>query len=103
MIAMLDHLLQDVRYSLRGLRRKPLFAGVAVMSRAPGICANTALFSLVDDLLLRTLPVRDPDRLVVVRQSVEIGRARKPTPPFPPGVFEQAAATGLFSEIAGYR
>ena len=56
-------LLADLRYSLRTLRNNPSFTLVAVASLALGIGANTSLFSLVDTLLLRKLPVRDPDSL----------------------------------------
>jgi len=58
----------DTRYALRGLRRSPLFAVVAVLSLALGIGANTAIFTLLDQVLLRKLPVRDPDRLVMIYQ-----------------------------------
>jgi predicted permease len=61
-------LLADVRYALRGLRRSPLFAVVAVLSLALGIGANTAIFTLLDQVLLRKLPVNDPDRLVMIYQ-----------------------------------
>jgi predicted permease len=54
----------DIRYAIRTLRRTPAFAAVAVLSLALGIGANTAIFSLVDTLMLRTLPVRDPQHLV---------------------------------------
>ena len=60
--------LGDVRYALRGLRRSPLFALVAVMSLALGIGANTAIFTLLDQVLLRKLPVKEPDRLVMLYQ-----------------------------------
>jgi predicted permease len=56
----------DLRYALRGLRRAPLFTAVAVMSMAFGIGANTTVFTLVDQVLLRSLPVARPDRLVQV-------------------------------------
>ena len=55
---------QDLQYGLRVLRRSPAFTLVAVLSLALGIGANTAIFTLVDSLILRTLPVREPQRLV---------------------------------------
>ena len=62
-------LLHDLRYALRGLRRSPLFATVAVLSLALGIGANTAIFTLIDQVLLRKLPVRSPEQLVMLYQT----------------------------------
>jgi predicted permease len=59
-------LMQDVRYGLRGLRRSPAFTLVAVCSLALGIGAHTAIFSLVSAVLLKPLPFRDADRLMLV-------------------------------------
>ncbi|MGE5243782.1 MAG: ABC transporter permease [Betaproteobacteria bacterium] len=59
----------DVRLAIRGLRRSPLFASVAILSLALGIGANTAIFTLIDQILLRKLPVRAPDELVMLYQD----------------------------------
>jgi predicted permease len=64
----LDDLIRDLRYGLRALRRNPLFASVAVLTLALGIGANTAIFTLADAVLLRSLPVAHPRELVVLRQ-----------------------------------
>ena len=64
----LGDLARDLRYGLRAVRRNPLFASVAVLTLALGIGANTAIFSLADAVLLRTLPVSDPRNLVMLRQ-----------------------------------
>ena len=61
----MTHLFRDLTYAVRGLRRSPLFTMVALMSIALGIGANTAIFTLVDEVLLRRLPVKQPDQLVL--------------------------------------
>jgi predicted permease len=61
--------LSDLRLAVRGLRRSPLFAIVAILSLALGIGANTAIFTLIDQVLLRKLPVTSPDELVMLYQQ----------------------------------
>jgi predicted permease len=65
----MSSLWQDMRYSVRTLRRNPGFALIIVLTLAIGIGANTAVFSLVDQVLLRRLPVKEPERLVLLSPS----------------------------------
>ncbi|HEX7283945.1 MAG TPA: ABC transporter permease, partial [Vicinamibacterales bacterium] len=63
---MAETLLKDIRYALRWMARSPGFSAVAILSLGLGVGVNTAMFSLVDSLLFRPLPVLAPDRLVDV-------------------------------------
>jgi putative ABC transport system permease protein len=63
----LEQIGQDMRYGVRVLAKAPVFTAVAILSLALGIGANTAIFSLVNSLLLRSLPVRAPDRLAIIQ------------------------------------
>src|SRR5260370_14939768 len=62
----LDTVLRDLKYTFRMLARTPGFTAVAVLTRALGIGANTAIFTLLDQVLLRLLPVKNPQQLVLL-------------------------------------
>ena len=62
-----DTLLQDIRFAFRILRRTPLVTGVAIFSLALGLGANTAIFSLIDAVILRMLPVQNPEQLAQIK------------------------------------
>jgi predicted permease len=65
----LDRLVQDLRYGVRTLAKNPAFTLIAIATLALGIGANTAMFNLLDQVVLRLLPVRDPERVVIVRET----------------------------------
>src|SRR5579862_696656 len=67
---MFDALWQDIRHAMRALRSTPGFAAVAILSLALGIGANTAIFSLIDALMLKTIPVNHPEELLQVTMAV---------------------------------
>jgi predicted permease len=66
-----DDVLHDVRYALRALRSSPAFSAIAILSLALGIGANTAIFSLIDAVILKTLPVSHPEQLVQLVMKTE--------------------------------
>ncbi len=70
--------LDDLRYALRGLAHRPAFTAVAVLTLALGIGANTAVFTLVDGVMLRALPFPEPERLLSLRHQGREGRDALP-------------------------
>src|SRR3989442_67447 len=95
----MDTILQDLRYGLRTLARSPGFAAVAVLALALGIGANTAIFSVVNAVLLRPLPFRDPDRLTMV-MSVNPAKGFPRFPVSPPDFIDWRAESRVFEEMA---
>jgi putative ABC transport system permease protein len=71
--------MQDLRYGLRVLAKNPVFTAVGVLTLALGIGANTAIFSVVNELLLRPLPFRDPERLIMLWEVTPEGRHQNTT------------------------
>jgi hypothetical protein len=67
--SIVDNFLQDLRFSIRSLRKQFAFTTVALLSLALGIGANTAIFTLVRQVLIQDLPVRDPQKLVTFGES----------------------------------
>jgi putative ABC transport system permease protein len=76
----METLLKDFRYGIRSLLKRPSFTAIAVITLALGIGANTAIFSLVNAVLLRSLPFADPDRLVMIWEDASFAGFPRNTP-----------------------
>ena len=103
---MIGELWQDLRYGLRALRKNPGFTAVATLTLALGIGANTAIFSVIDALMLKRLPVRRPEQLVRFEAHYVnvINGVPNPriSPTFPHPTFEKfRALTQIFSDVSG--
>jgi predicted permease len=97
---MVETLLKDVRYALRWMRRSPGFSAVAILSLGLGVGVNTAMFSLVDSLLFRPLPVTSPDTLVDVFTTGGDGDEYATTSY--PDFLDLKAQNTVFSDMLGY-
>lgn len=76
----MDNLLKDLRYGIRGLWKRPGFSAVAIITLALGIGANTAIFTLVNAVMLKSLPVNRPDELVLFSNTAGEGTSLEDTP-----------------------
>ena len=95
----MQSLRQDVHYGMRLIKQSPLFAAVTVITLALGIGANTAIFSLLDALVLRNLPLSRPDRLLEVAATYRNGAKV----PFSVPVFQQLQENQrVFSNLFGW-
>src|SRR5215472_3528274 len=97
-VSLIETLARDVRYGFRALRSNPGFSTVAILTLALGIGANTAIFSVIDSVLLRPLPYADPDRLVMVWESLP-GRNPHNTVS-PPDFLDWGSRNSVFSGMA---
>src|ERR1700680_971978 len=98
-VSFIDTLLQDVRYALRMLRSSPGFTAVAILTLALGIGANTAIFSVIDSVLLRPLPYENPGSLVLIWEtSSQPANLRNVVSP--PDFLDWRSQNGAFQSMA---
>ncbi len=103
------HLIPDLKYSLRRWRRRPAFAATAILTLALGVGAATAIFSIVDAVLLRPLPWTNPESLVIVHGTYPERRSNPATAPtwnrgalsFP--VWDALRTTPVFEQVSAWR
>jgi len=95
-VAFFETSLRDVRYAARMLRRTPLFTAAAIVTLALGIGANTTVFTFVENILLRRLPVREPHRLAFLNRDGIVNVSY-------PTYLDLRDRNGVFSHLAAYR
>ena len=98
----MDLLLKDIRFSIRSLRANPGFAIVSILTLALGIGATTAIFSVVNGVLLQPLPLQDPSRLVVVAERSLDSPPNEYRVTSPMNYLEWIKETKLFSSMGAY-
>lgn len=91
---------QDLLYGFRNLRRSPTFAAAAVLTLALGIGANSALFSVIDSVLIRPLPYPDPHKLVMLYGRLANGETEEPSPA---DFLDYRRQSQSFENLAGFR
>jgi len=92
---------QDIRFGIRGLKSRPVFTITVLLTLALGIGANTAIFSIVDSVLLRPLPFAKPDRLVHLWETFDSKVDQRSEASFP-DYLEWRSRNTVFSDLAGY-
>src|SRR5215207_1491882 len=95
----METLFKDLRFGIRSLAKRPAFTAIAVLTLALGIGASTAIFSVVDGVLLRSLPFPDPDQIVQLREVNERG-SRMPFAE--PNFLDVRARSHSFEGVAQY-
>jgi len=95
----MDRLLKDFRYGFRSLLKRPAFTGIAVVTLALGIGANTAIFSVVNAVLLRSLPFADPDSLVMIWEDASFAGFPRNTPA-PANYADWKSQSQVFTDMA---
>jgi len=95
-LGFVEHSLRDLRYAIRTLRHTPLFTSVAIVTLALGIGANTTIFTFVENILLRSLPVHDPQTLVALNWGDTISMSY-------PNYVDLRDGNTAFSNLAAYR
>src|SRR5260370_15698629 len=96
----MDTLLADLRYAMRTLRKSPGFATAAILTLALAVGSNTAVFSVVNGVLLRPLPFAEQDRLFMLAEQNRQGVFR---PPSYPTFVDWRAQSAAFSRLAYFR
>jgi putative ABC transport system permease protein len=96
---MMTGLIQDIRYALRALKRAPGFAAVSIVTLALGIGATTIVYSIVDGILLRPLPIADADRVMLARETIGDGEMSLAWPNY----LDWKARQTSFETFAGWR
>ena len=95
----METLIKDIRYGIRSLAKRPAFTAIAIITLALGIGASTAIFSVVDGVLLRPLPYPNADQIVQLREVNEGGRQ---IPFTEPNFLDVRARSHSFESLAQY-